>query len=58
MSRTKKYVAMTRDEGNAVDGPFSATWKLRFSDESIIGKISGPGPPAQSLFGGRTFFGY
>jgi hypothetical protein len=24
MSRTKKYVAMTRDEGNAVDGPFSA----------------------------------
>jgi len=25
MSRTLKYVAMTRDEGNAVDGPFSTT---------------------------------
>ncbi len=27
MRCTLKYIAMTRDEGNAVDGPFSATVK-------------------------------
>jgi hypothetical protein len=26
MRRTSKYAAITKDEGNAVDGPFSATY--------------------------------
>ena len=31
MRRTLEFVAMTKDEGNAVDGPFSATCKSKLS---------------------------
>jgi hypothetical protein len=43
MRRTEKYVAMTRNEGNAIDGPFSATCQIIVrKPESIKGKESHP----------------